>query len=87
MAARNHTVLQIRTISQQSIQSDLILTNEWSCAVVLMPILAKRKNFRDGYNKIAKFTESVLVLVKTCLYKCRHFLEHTLIIMYKKTPS
>jgi len=38
----------------------LILTNKRTGAVVLMPTLAKRENFRDGYGKIARFSVKML---------------------------
>lgn len=49
-------VLQLGTIAQNGIQRQLILTNKRVGAVVLVPILAKRENFRDGYDKNARFS-------------------------------
>ena len=49
-------VLQIGTIAQNGIQRQLILTNKRVGAVILVPVLAKRKNFRDGYGKNARFS-------------------------------
>ncbi len=40
--------LQVRTTAQDGVQRELILTNKRISAVVLMPILAKEENFRDG---------------------------------------
>ena len=61
VAAPHCAVLQIiRTIPQGRIQRLLILTNKRTGAVVLMPILAERENFRDGYGKIARFSVKML---------------------------
>ena len=43
VAAGDRTACQTRTIAQDGFQRELILTNKWEDAVVLMPILAKRK--------------------------------------------
>ena len=40
----------------------LILTNQRTSAVVLMPIRAKRKNFPDGYDKNARFSVKMLIV-------------------------
>jgi len=61
VAAPHRAVLQIRTITQDGIQRDLILTNKRNGAVVLVPILAKRENFRDGYNKTTRFSVKMLI--------------------------
>ena len=61
VAAPHCAVLQSRTTPQEGIQRQLILTNKRKGAVVLMPILAKRKNFRDGYQKIARFSVKMLI--------------------------
>jgi hypothetical protein len=58
-------VRQIRTITQDGIQRELILTNKRTGAVVLVPILVKRENFREGYDKIARF--SVKMLIGFCI--------------------
>jgi hypothetical protein len=65
VAAAHRAVPQIRAIPQDGIQRDLILTNERLGAIVLLPILAKSKNFRDGYSKITKF--SVKMLIVCCI--------------------
>ena len=65
VAAVHRAVLQIRTVPQRGIQRDLILTNERLGAIVLVPILAKSKNFRDGYSKIIRF--SVKILIGSCI--------------------
>ena len=63
VAATHRAVLQIRTIAQDGIQRELILTNKRMGAVGLVPILAKTKNFRDGYNKIARFSVKILIVL------------------------
>jgi len=65
VATPHGAVPQIRAIPQDSIQRDLILTNERLGAIVLVPILAKSKNFRDGYSKIIRF--SVKMLIGFCI--------------------
>jgi hypothetical protein len=65
VAAAYRAVLQIRTIAQNGVQSELILTNKRKGTVVLVPILAKRENFRDSYDKIARF--SVRILIGFCI--------------------
>jgi hypothetical protein len=61
VAAAHCAVLQIRNSPQGRIQRQLILTNKRTGAVVLMPILAKREDFRDGYQKIARFSVKILI--------------------------
>lgn len=65
VATANCAVLQIRTIAQDGIERVLILTNKRIGVVVLVPVLAKRENFRDRYNKIARF--SVKMLIGFCM--------------------
>ena len=65
VATLYRAVPQFRTVSQEGIQRDLILTNERLGAIVLVPILAKSKNFRDGYSKITRF--SVKILIVCCI--------------------
>jgi hypothetical protein len=65
VATSHRAVLQARTITQDGIQRELILTNKRTGAVVLMPILAKSKNFREGYSKITRF--SVKMLIGFCI--------------------
>lgn len=65
VATTHGAVLPIRMIAQDGIQRELILTNKRSGTVVLVPILAKREKFRDGYNKTAKF--SVTMLIVCCI--------------------
>jgi hypothetical protein len=62
VAAAHRAVLQIRTLPQRGIQRDLILTNERLGAIVLVPILAKSKNFRDGYRKIIRFSVKMSIV-------------------------
>ncbi len=61
-ATTDRTVFQIRTIAQDGIEPELILTNKRKGAVVLMPILAKRENLGDGYDKNARFSVKMLIL-------------------------
>ncbi len=63
VAAADCAVLQIRNSPQGRIQRQLILTNKRTGAVVLVPILAKRENFRDGYGKIARFSVKMLIVL------------------------
>lgn len=50
----------IRMIAQDGIQRQLILPNKRKDAVVLMPIFAKREEFRDGYHKTERFSVTML---------------------------
>ena len=63
VTAAHRAVLQIRTIAQDAIQQQLILTNKRKNLFVLMPILAKREAFGDGYNKTAKFSVKMLIVL------------------------
>jgi hypothetical protein len=60
VAAGNRTLFQIGTIAQDGIERELILTNKRTGAIVLVPILAKRKNFPNGYGKIVRFSVKML---------------------------
>ena len=62
IAAVNRTACQIGTIAQDGIQRQLILTNKWTSAVVLMPIEAKRKDFPDRYDKNARFSVKMRIV-------------------------
>ena len=59
-ATANRTVFQTGMIAQDGIERQLILTNKRTGAIVLVPIFAKRKNFPDGYDKIARFSVKML---------------------------
>jgi hypothetical protein len=61
VTAAYRAVLQIRTIAQNGVQRELILTNKPKGTVVLVPILAKRENFRDSYDKTTKFSVRILI--------------------------
>jgi hypothetical protein len=61
VATPHRAVLQVSTATQDGIQRELILTNERLGAIVLVPILAKSKNFRDGYSKITRFSVKMLI--------------------------
>jgi hypothetical protein len=65
MAAVDRTACQTGIITQDGIQRELILTNKRIDAVVLMPIRAKRKEFPGGYDKNARF--SVRMLIVLCM--------------------
>jgi hypothetical protein len=65
MAAADRTACQTGMIAQNGIQSELILTNKPTDAVVLVPILAKTINFRQNDDKNAKF--SVRMLIRFCM--------------------
>lgn len=62
-ATGNRTLFQTRTIAQDGIERELILTNKRTGAIVLVPIFAKRKNFPDGYDKIARFSVKMLIVL------------------------
>lgn len=65
VAAAYGTGGKIRGLSQDRIESGLMLTNERISVVVLVPIFAKRIKFRDGYSKITRF--SVKMLIGFCI--------------------
>jgi hypothetical protein len=48
--------IQIASVSQGRVECDLILTNERTGAIVLVPIPRKRENLFDGYGKKARFS-------------------------------
>jgi len=62
VAASHRAFLQVRTIRQQGIQSELILPNERTSATLLMPIFSKRENFGDSHHQIAKFSVKTLIV-------------------------
>ena len=61
VAAPHCAALQIGTIPQGRVERQLILTNKRTGAVVLVPILAKRENFPDGYSKTARFSVTIWI--------------------------
>ena len=63
VAAVDRTACQTGTIAQDGIERDLILTNKRTSAIVLMPIRAKRDKFADGYDKNARFSVKMLILL------------------------
>ena len=65
MAAVDRTACQTGMIAQDGIERQLILTNKRTGAVVLMPIRAKRKEFPDGYDKNARFSVKMLIVLDT----------------------
>jgi hypothetical protein len=56
MAAGNGAALEVPMVSQDRVQSNLILTNKRVSAVVSVPILRKDKNSLDGYYEKARFS-------------------------------
>ena len=62
VAALHGAVLQVRTNSQQGIESELILPNERTSAIMLVPIFSKRENFGDSHHQIAKFSVKMLIV-------------------------
>ena len=68
VAAGRDAAAQMRIGRQHRVQGHLILPNKRFSAVVLVPILAKRKNFRDGYDKTARFSVIMLSLSTTSSY-------------------
>lgn len=63
MAAVDRAAFQIGMSAQDGIQRELILANQRTSAVVLMPIRAKRETFPDGYDKNARFSVKMLSLL------------------------
>lgn len=63
VAAPHRAVLQVRTICQQGIQSDLILPNERTSAIKLVPVLSKREHFGDSHHQMAKFSVKTPIVV------------------------
>lgn len=64
-AAVDRTACQAGMLAQNGIQRPLILTNQRTDAVVLMPIPVRRKEFADGYDKNARF--SVRIRIVFCM--------------------
>ena len=62
VTAPHRAFLQFRTICQQGIESELILSNERTSAVMLMPIFSKRENFGDSHHQMAKFSVKMLIV-------------------------
>ena len=63
VAAGHGALSPIRTIAQGRIECQLILTNKRTDAVILVPIFAKRKEFRDGDNKNERFSVTMLSVI------------------------
>ena len=63
LAAEYRAVPQRRTLSQDGVQGELILTNERPGTVLLVPIPAKSKNFRDGYRKSDRLSVKMLIVL------------------------
>jgi hypothetical protein len=67
MTAVDRAACQTGMIAQDPIQRDLILTNKRTGTIVLMPIRAKCKEFPGGYDKNAKFSVKMLIVLGTPL--------------------
>ena len=65
MTAVDRAACQTGMIAQDPIQRDLILTNKRTGTIVLMPIRAKCKEFPGGYDKNAKFSVKMLIVLGT----------------------
>jgi hypothetical protein len=64
-AARRDTAAKFRMRGHNRVQSFLVLPNKRLGTIVLMPVVAKIKNFRDSYDKRARF--SVKILIERCI--------------------
>jgi hypothetical protein len=62
VAAPHRAVAQPGMIAQDRVQRELILTNKRIGPFVLVPIFAKRKDFRDGYSKTDRFSVKMLMV-------------------------
>ncbi len=62
-AAADRTAYPTRMLAQHVIQHQLILTNKRIGAVVLMPNFGIRKEFPDGYDKNARFSVRILMVL------------------------
>jgi hypothetical protein len=65
VATRDGTLCQIGPIAQDGVNGRLILANKRTSAVVLVPILEKRIEFRDRDYKNAKFSVMIPMLFDT----------------------
>jgi hypothetical protein len=61
VAAADRTVFQTGMIAQDRIQRGLILTNNRTSAIILMPIRVKCKEFPGGCNKNSRFSFKMLI--------------------------
>ena len=62
VAAVHCALLQVGAIVQQRIESELILPNERTSAIMLVPVFSKRENFGDGHHQMAKFSVKMLIV-------------------------
>ena len=65
VATPHRAVLQIRTIPQDGIQRELILTDKRISTLVLMPILRKSENLFESYEIKARL--SVMIRILLCM--------------------
>jgi hypothetical protein len=63
--AGNDATPQLRMGLQDRVQSGLILTDKRTGAIVLVPVIAKRENFLDCYDKKARFSLIMLSVLHT----------------------
>lgn len=61
----DRTACQTGMIAQNRIQRGLILTNKRTGTIVLMPVRAKRKEFPGGYDKNARFSVKMVIVLGT----------------------
>ena len=83
MATVDCAASQTGMVAQDGIQCQLILTNKRVDAIILVPILAEGKKFRDGYSKKARFSVKMWIVfgiassysldAKTSRGRARHF--------------
>jgi hypothetical protein len=64
-------VLKMGMFRQGGVQRPLILLNERLSAIALTPVPAKVKNFREGYQKSARFSAMIERLL--CMSSSYHF--------------
>ena len=65
VAAVHVTTVQIGAFPQEGVESELILPNKRTSAIMLVPIFSKRENVRDCHQQMAKF--SVKMLIVSCI--------------------
>jgi hypothetical protein len=68
MTTGNGAALEVRMVSQNRVQSDLILTNKRVSAVLPVPVLRKNKNLLEGYGEKARFSVMMLNVLTPSSY-------------------
>lgn len=61
--AVDRTACQMRILAQNGIHRQLILTNKRIGAVIQMPLFGIREEFPDGYDKNARFSVRILMVI------------------------